>query len=178
MKVNLRNIDKESFEGEFVLRLEKSAKVGEALPSLTGSASCRVLIRKSFGNYRFLGKLEGEAEKPCDYCLETGRVDIAGSFDLLLIHDPDRRDAGGEIREIVMDETDTVLFSDFEIETTDFFEDQILLDLPSVILCRENCKGLCSRCGENLNFSSCVCAGEATETSHPFRILQSALNKN
>lgn len=35
--------------------------------------------------------------------------------------------------------------------------DNILLGLPSSMLCREDCRGLCSLCGKNLNEEECSC---------------------
>ena len=36
-------------------------------------------------------------------------------------------------------------------------EDAVLLSLPSVFTCREDCKGLCPVCGNNKNVSACAC---------------------
>mgnify|MGYP001091754997 FL=1 len=33
----------------------------------------------------------------------------------------------------------------------------ILLELPTKVLCSEDCKGLCSQCGKNLNEGECSC---------------------
>lgn len=33
----------------------------------------------------------------------------------------------------------------------------ILLELPTKLLCKEDCKGLCPHCGCNLNHQSCDC---------------------
>lgn len=35
--------------------------------------------------------------------------------------------------------------------------DNLLLSLPSKIVCKEDCKGLCPICGKNKNFLSCNC---------------------
>ena len=35
--------------------------------------------------------------------------------------------------------------------------DIVLEQIPSQVLCKDDCKGLCPVCGENLNFSSCRC---------------------
>ncbi|RKY40942.1 MAG: hypothetical protein DRP76_00915 [Candidatus Omnitrophota bacterium] len=34
---------------------------------------------------------------------------------------------------------------------------EILLNFPFKVLCQDNCKGLCSRCGANLNYEKCSC---------------------
>jgi uncharacterized protein len=36
----------------------------------------------------------------------------------------------------------------------------VLLDLPLAPLCSEECLGLCPRCGQNWNLSSCACPPE------------------
>jgi len=35
--------------------------------------------------------------------------------------------------------------------------EQVFLSLPARSLCGEDCKGLCPRCGKNLNSESCNC---------------------
>ena len=40
--------------------------------------------------------------------------------------------------------------------------DLILLSLPQVILCRQNCEGLCPECGTNLNVNKCDCKNEGS----------------
>ena len=47
-------------------------------------------------------------------------------------------------------------------KVTDDLRAEILLELPTNILCSEDCKGLCPHCGVNLNESTCNC-GEAPE---------------
>ena len=41
----------------------------------------------------------------------------------------------------------------FEIE----IEKQLLVNLPMKVLCSEDCKGICNRCGANLNIEQCQC---------------------
>ena len=54
--------------------------------------------------------------------------------------------------------------NDDYIETPDFVLDldetvisDVLLSLPQKNLCKEDCKGLCSQCGHNLNEGECDC---------------------
>ena len=46
--------------------------------------------------------------------------------------------------------------------TSDIRED-ILLDLPAYPLCAQDCKGLCSQCGSNLNRGACACKPVASD---------------
>lgn len=43
------------------------------------------------------------------------------------------------------------------------FYDNIVLSLPMKHLCSEQCKGLCGRCGANLNEEQCGCGEEAVD---------------
>jgi len=43
------------------------------------------------------------------------------------------------------------------LEVDDDIRQEILLNFPFKVLCQDNCKGLCSRCGANLNYEECRC---------------------
>ena len=54
------------------------------------------------------------------------------------------------------DDNDDYIVADGEsIELNEIALTDILLSLPSKILCREDCKGLCMVCGCDLNESQC-----------------------
>lgn len=44
------------------------------------------------------------------------------------------------------------------IDLLPHLREEMLLEQPIQVLCRPNCKGLCARCGANLNVRSCGCA--------------------
>lgn len=43
------------------------------------------------------------------------------------------------------------------LDLNEFITEEIQLFLPSKILCKPDCKGLCYKCGKNLNFGNCGC---------------------
>ena len=47
--------------------------------------------------------------------------------------------------------TDNILYPD------ELLQDELFLSLPSKVLCREDCKGLCPVCGADLNVCDCGC---------------------
>ena len=54
------------------------------------------------------------------------------------------------------------LDEDYYLEGTSFdtevlIHNEVLVNLPMKVFCRENCKGICNRCGANLNMGSCKC---------------------
>ncbi len=52
---------------------------------------------------------------------------------------------------------------DFTVELEEIAVSDILLDLPQKNLCREDCRGLCQICGQNLNNGSCSCEQKAVD---------------
>ena len=52
---------------------------------------------------------------------------------------------------------------DYKLDTDALLRDDILLELPSKFLCQESCKGLCPRCGKNLNDGSCSCTKQEAD---------------
>ena len=45
----------------------------------------------------------------------------------------------------------------YNLDVDQLVHDEALLVWPESVLCREDCKGLCSTCGQNLNDGSCDC---------------------
>lgn len=44
-----------------------------------------------------------------------------------------------------------------EVDISEDIRSELLLELPMILLCDEDCKGLCHECGVNLNQGSCRC---------------------
>ena len=42
------------------------------------------------------------------------------------------------------------------VDITDDVRQEIMLDYPLIPVCQEDCRGLCARCGHNLNESDCA----------------------
>jgi len=49
------------------------------------------------------------------------------------------------------------------IDLTEAIRQRVLLELPMVTLCKEDCAGLCSQCGQDLNLGPCDCKPEVDE---------------
>ena len=55
-------------------------------------------------------------------------------------------------------ESDTIItIPDMKLDVDEFVYSEVILDLPSKHLCKENCKGICFKCGKNLNEGECGC---------------------
>ena len=71
------------------------------------------------------------------------------------------------------DNDDFILIENYEINLKDLAESDLLLSLPIRFLCSEDCKGLCSVCGINLNKGQCSCVKETANS--PLSMLNSLL---
>lgn len=56
-----------------------------------------------------------------------------------------------------------ILVDDFSLDLDELLVTDILLELPMKHLCREDCKGLCPKCGKNLNEGPCSCSTKAVD---------------
>lgn len=56
------------------------------------------------------------------------------------------------------DGADDIIVVGFEpFELNDVIREEIILNMDMVTLCGESCKGLCPKCGQNLNETQCAC---------------------
>lgn len=49
------------------------------------------------------------------------------------------------------------LYSRGLVDFTEMVNEKLLLSFPVSVLCKEDCKGICSGCGVNLNHEDCKC---------------------
>lgn len=74
-----------------------------------------------------------------------------------------------EFTEIEVSAEDIEIFvelgADELIDITEDIRAELLLNLPANLLCSDDCKGLCSVCGINLNRNTCDCVHEDFDSS-------------
>jgi uncharacterized protein len=103
----------------------------------------------------FHGSLGGSFEGQCSRCLRRYAFSLDKEFDFVLVPNP--ADTVKTIGELSRDELGLSYYSNEEINLTPLIKEQVLLALPTRPLCAENCRGLCDRCGANLNIETCGC---------------------
>lgn len=87
-----------------------------------------------------------EAVYLCSRCLERVKVPI--QFNINEMFYP-----SGSVE----NEKEAETFCDDEMDLTDVIQRSILENLPMKVVCKEECKGLCPKCGKNLNEGDCDC---------------------
>ncbi len=58
------------------------------------------------------------------------------------------------------DNDEFILVDDMKLDIEQLVMEDIYLSLPMKTLCKEDCKGICSKCGKNLNEGPCDCKKE------------------
>ena len=110
---------------------------------------------KALEDIRVVGDFSTQLELRCARCLEPVLRDVAGDFDL--VYRPLGADAGMEERSIRGAEADIAYYQGEGLLLEDLLREQVLLAMPLKAVCSEACKGLCPRCGKNLNVEACAC---------------------
>lgn len=94
---------------------------------------------------------------PCDRCLQSVNVPLNVAFTHQVIS-PEKEDATSEetSNDKAFDE-EQCFVSGYELDTDALINNEILINMPVKVLCREDCKGICPVCGKNLNEGDCGC---------------------
>ena len=83
---------------------------------------------------------------PCDRCA----ADIRRTFTVPVEHTL--------VTHLNNDDNDElILIDNFRFDLDPLVSEDVFLSLPAKLLCREDCKGICPRCGKNLNEGPCSC---------------------
>lgn len=86
----------------------------------------------------------------CDRCAEDLEKNISFDLDKILV-----QNLANDV-----DYDDYVVVESGVLDLDELIEEEVQLFLPSKMLCREDCKGLCTKCGKNLNLGKCDCKSD------------------
>lgn len=98
------------------------------------------------------GNVSLSIESPCSRCVEAVKIELNPLISLVL-----------SPRDKVKDEEDDLeheTYQDNEIDLSGYLREQVAISLPVKVVCSEDCKGLCTSCGTNLNIENCTCESE------------------
>lgn len=153
MLIDLSNVfhqegKEKSWEVPFECRAYRQA--GEEYP-VVSSAPIKITV-KNLGERKLAlsGSTEVTLSIPCARCLEPVDLPSKLTFDQEL----DMR-AGEEASGEMLDEQP--FLSGYTLDADQLVCNELALSLPMKVLCKEDCKGICNRCGANLNHGICGC---------------------
>lgn len=133
--------------------------VSAAAVHLTGA------VTKSEPGYHLAGTVDGGGELRCVRCLEpfSFTFEEAVEVDFLPVTAAPSEDE----HQLERDDLEVVFYEEPVIELQEVAAEQFQLAVPMKPLCRDECRGLCGRCGANLNTGDCSCPAEPDERWQP-----------
>lgn len=161
MKFKLEDIPPEGLDAVFT---ENEGPLNERLggeTALTGihftePIEVQVRLTRSGATVMVNSRVEAKAKATCVRCLEPFSLTLTAHYPISL--KPKPNSPPPEEVELNRQDLETDFYVGEEIDLTPVVQDQVLLAIPQKIVCREDCRGLCQRCGKNLNRETCQCA--------------------
>jgi uncharacterized protein len=123
-----------------------------------GNAACAVAVSaavtRSTSSYTIEARAKGTVHSECHRCLGSFELPVDTTFTFILNRGERAPLPGG------VEEEDVVSIPVTGETAFDLYprvREAIILEIPIKLLCREDCKGVCRKCGVNLNEGECGC---------------------
>ena len=139
-------------------------RFGNCYP-VSESVEAEGVVRNTAGVLMMKGDIRTRIHGVCDRCAADFSRDVHVPIDVVLV--TELADEENEDEWVFPLEGDS---ADLE----DIVRTVFVLNMDSKLLCKEDCKGLCCRCGTNLNNGTCSCQKELDPR---FAALKQLLNK-
>ncbi len=166
MKINISNLSEGVHEYEF----EENPSSIELDERFSRPVVAKVGIEKRRRQLFLTGHIKTFGKFVCDRCLDNFEKEIEVDYRMTYVYDME--DAG----EIDRGEITVIHTSTNEINIAEDVREYILLSVPLKLLCKDDCAGLCSTCGANLNQGACGCPKEDIDPR--WEKLKKIINKN
>lgn len=141
-------------------------EAGPDLYRFTGPISWSADITNTGEALLLTGSAKASANVACARCLEDAFFSLDGEIEgYILINDD------VEKPEDMNDDEYDVLPEDHKLDMEPHIIAALLMEVPLIPLCDEECKGLCPHCGENLNEGPCGCEEPSPYEDSPFAAL-------
>ncbi|MBE6611156.1 MAG: DUF177 domain-containing protein [Ruminococcaceae bacterium] len=121
------------------------------------------------GYIRLTAKVSVEYDAECARCLKSVHRTFAVEFERTVVNQ------GELVNQEDDDGDDYIEIVDGKLALEETAAEQLMMEFPTKELCREDCKGLCPKCGRDLNTGECGCVKK--EIDPRLAILQKLLEK-
>jgi uncharacterized protein len=158
MIFDIEEIGEEGLSFSFVLNKDQ-LKIDQADLSVNVDIAISGSLTRLSDNFYLNGNVRTDVISSCSRCLGKFSYPIDSSFKSHFVSSDDSYTLQGEV-ELHASDIDTEIYENQKIDLTQSVRDGILLAVPVVCLCMEDCKGICFKCGNNLNHSDCKCINE------------------
>lgn len=127
-----------------------------------------IKVKKAGKSILIKGKVSTTLILRCGRCLKEFLYPVSTNFDLTFFSIKDFNFP--EEVELTEEDMEMNFYEGGEIHLSEIAFEQVFLEIPYQPLCNEDCKGLCTFCGQDLNIASCGCVKE--DIANSFSILR------
>jgi uncharacterized protein len=120
-------------------------------------------VEREYDHIRAEGSCDTSIGLSCSRCLADFQEPLHSEFTLFF-----RKGAGEpEEEEVELADHDlvSITYEGDEIDFAPCISEQVIMEIPFKPLCRQECQGLCTVCGINLNSAECGCDRRPTSIS-------------
>lgn len=154
MRIELENLEGGKSDFAHVYNPDDLNPIDERV-KLSAPAEVNGKVRLA-GNEVFVkGHVDTRAQVECDRCLKPVETPVSADFELEYITGSEYETSSAA--ELTEAEMSVSVFDGDAIDVDEIVKEQILLAVPTRLLCREECKGICPQCGTDLNTGECDC---------------------
>lgn len=159
--VLFENILPEGLDRRFEIRDAVSDGLELAMP-LASPLVVELNLALHAGRVLVRGRVAGSVALECSRCLKGFLLPLDGEVETYLeVSDEEAAEADHELSR---EEMDTRIVEKGRIDLRDIVAEQVHLAVPVKTLCRDECRGLCSHCGVDLNSGDCSCGEDQTDS--------------
>ena len=155
-------------EGKVSLKFEQPPEIFPVLAEMADADVCQFLTpikaalrAQQIGDIVTIeGNISTVVRLDCGRCLQSFEMPLESQFALTYRQkDPVPEPNGSKEDEIELtaDDMGWVHYQGEEINLKNEIQEQVILAFPLRALCKPDCKGLCPRCGADLNTAACNC---------------------
>lgn len=123
--------------------------------TVVDNVSLRSHLHRDGDKYRLVGRIESRLRLSCSRCVEAFNLFVNVPVDLMYL--PYGANVGDGEAEISDEDLAIAFYRDDQIDMGLMIREQLQLTVPMKPLCCDDCHGLCSVCGKNLNHEQCSC---------------------
>jgi len=154
--VFLNKIPPEGEERSYEIADPTAAGIDIAAP-LEGSLRADFSIQRLSKEIQVTGAVNATVRLQCSRCLAPFSYPVAGDVDAMFAP-PAKVEEGDHQHELAEDELEVEPLVGGAADLRGVIAEQIHLNLPLKPLCREDCPGICPRCGRQVAAGECGCA--------------------
>ncbi len=176
MKISIWEIPEEGLE----VSLEKGKEWMESYhsqwPSIyrfTSPIKGTMKIRRFGTKIMVEGTIKTELELECSRCSSIFLYPLSINFVSELYPLEEFIFRSSEPLELRKNEMEMEFYQKGTLDLEEVMSANIILNIPTYPLCREDCKGICPTCGKNKNYESCTCEKEKVIKDERWQTLES-----